>query len=346
MSLPAADGADVAPFQKQIVLIPQQLTVLVHFHDVETVDGPVRCWTYVTDGYWAAGHPELSFTLRLAPGENPYGLPEPPLRLFHDFFGKIGQGQRVLPGERLEMAADGFLGLAGLALVRPYPLPGITLSAPTLATIGLGPVELEAVQQLGITRVLARLGKRYSSFPYPLWTDRGRPQLDLDRDLEKSALTYLPTASIPNLFTSFADGTILLRGLLPATRFLRARLSALPEGERFALLTEYDLSADSQLVWEPDNTITNLSHAQATGSRIGAGFCVLIPGREWDEGQRVEDGYAMLLTAESWQALRLALVGGAPLHIPAVGGGYGLRLEWLARPPYVYPGLPQSETDG
>ena len=337
-----SNGAQVASFAKEITLLPDQLTVTVTYHDVETAAGPLRCWTYVTSGYWAAGHPELSFTLRVGAAEHPYGLPDAPLQLFGDFFRRLGHGQRVLPGERLEMEGDGFLGLGGLALVRPYPLPGVTLSAPTLAAIGLHATELEGIHQLGMTRVLARLGKRYSSYPYPLHTDRGRPALDLAGDLQKSALTYVPTASIPNLFTSFEDGTIILRGLLPATRFLRARLHSMPEGERFALLTEYDLSADSQLVWEPDDTLTNLSHAQATGKRIGAGFCVFIPGQEWDEGQRVEDGYAMLLTDESWQTLRQALTGGAPLYVPPAGGGYGLRLEWLARPPYVYPGLPQA----
>ena len=83
-------------------IVPGKLTVEVYVHSLESSDGTIRCWTYVSSGLWPLGQQEIAFTVKRRPGDADgayhLGRSESTVRCEHQLFraklfvGVLAQG--------------------------------------------------------------------------------------------------------------------------------------------------------------------------------------------------------------------------------------------------------------
>src|SRR4029079_17503350 len=94
--------------------------------------------------------------------------------------------------------------------------------------------------------------------------------------------------------------------------------------------TALDSTTDSCLVWQPGQRgVCAIAAPGSTGARICGCFLALIPAQPESRAFVLEDGFAVELTAGSWEALLRALGDGSDLAIPATGEGMSFALEWM-----------------
>lgn len=316
----------------RIEIVPGALFAQVTLHDVASQQGPIACWSYVTDGLAAHEQAEIAFTLRRDPGEASDGFPEDPLQLFATIYRLAEGGQRVGPGGVTEFGQTRFFGHHVL-YAPAQPLAGVALPSPCLAALLITADELRATRTFGTARVLARLGQAAFFYPFPPWADRRRRGLALDRTFEASVLSKIPRASTQNLHVVLHDQRITLSALRAEQPQWRERLAQIPAGAPLALLTAIDPTANGCLTWVPGQKGPEaIVPPGSDGSRMSGCFVVFIADQPSCGGKILEDGFAMELTAEAWLALRTALGDGADLEIPASGGGMSFALTWRDDP--------------
>ena len=328
---------DPGTSRHQFDLIPGKLNAQVYLHSITAADGPVPCWTYVTDGLWAHGQKELIFSLRRDEGEQPEDIPRGPLKLFTQVYRFAEGGQLVDVGGLTQFGGNGFLGRHGIAYIRPQQFAGIEIAAPSLAAVLLTEEELETVKAFGITRVMARLGKLYSYFPCPPWSDRLRPGLQLARTNQESILARTARGKISGMTVCLERGQVVLRLVREAGDELEELLDKTPSNVALALLADLDSRADACLAWEPGQTQPfAITAPSGGGSRVGGCFLFIAPGQPENGGNVFEDGFVMMLTDESWAAFRRALQAREALSIPASKDAHSFSLQWTEQD-YVNP---------
>ncbi|HEX3766260.1 MAG TPA: DUF3480 domain-containing protein [Kofleriaceae bacterium] len=310
-----------------VEIVAGQLSARVYPHEIATQQTRIACWSYVTDGLAAHGQPEIVFTLRREPGEAVERFPEEPLRLFSAIFELAARGQRVTAGGQTEFGDTRFFD-HHLLYARAQPLAGVRLPPGCLAALLVTADELRAVRAFGPARVLARMGQAATHYPFPPWADRKRRGLAMDRTFEASVLSKLPRASDQHVHVTLHGDRIVISAPRAEQPAWRDRLAQLPDGVPLTLLTALDPAANGCLVWvpgqkEPEAIIPNGSDA----SRVGGCFLALFPDQPANTGRILEDGFAMQLTGEAWQALRRALIEGEELAIPAAEG-MACALTW------------------
>src|ERR1022692_2821908 len=162
-------------FPQVVEVITGKLKVKVFLHDVRADNEVIPCWTYLTDGLLTHKQKEIMFTLRRDSGQRPEDYPREFFRLFDDFFRFAEQGQIVDVGDSTLFDEKGVYGrkeFRGVGYVEPERLPGVeTGESPLLAGILLKNDEAVIAWRLGLTRVVALLGKHFRYYPCPPWSD-------------------------------------------------------------------------------------------------------------------------------------------------------------------------------
>ncbi|HEX8108735.1 MAG TPA: hypothetical protein VF516_13465 [Kofleriaceae bacterium] len=308
-------------------IVPGRLSARVHAHDIATQQARIPCWSYVTDGLAAHDQPEIVFTLRREPGEAAERFPDDPLRLFATIHELAERGLRVTAGSQTEFG-DARLFDQHVLYVPAQPLSGVPLPPSCLTALLVTADELRAVRTFGPTRVLARMGQAAIHYPFPPWADRRRRGMAMDRTFEASALAKLPRASAQDVRVTLHGDRIVVSVLRVEPPVWPDRLAQLPDRVPLALLTAFDPTANGCLVWvpgqkEPEAIIPTGSDA----SRVCGCFFAVFADPPANTGKILEDGFAMQLTGEAWQALRRALIEGEELTIPAADG-MSCALTW------------------
>lgn len=325
----SSDDPPSAPVSVDI--LPGRLSARVHVHDIATQQARIPCWSYVSDGLAAHGQAEIVFTLRREPGEAPGGkierFPDPPFGLFAAIHELAERGQRVTAGGQTEFGDARFFGHHVL-YAPAQRLSGVPLPPGCLTALLVTPDELRAVRTFGATRVLARMGQAATHYPFPPWADRRRRGVAMDRTFEASALAQLPRASAQDVRATLHGDRIVVSALRAQRPSWQDRLAQLPDRVPLALLTALDPTADGCLVWvpgqkEPEAIIPTGSDA----SRVCGCFLALFADQPANAGKILEDGFAIQLTGEAWQALRRALIEGDELAIPATDA-MSVALTW------------------
>lgn len=321
----SSDPQPSAPVSVDI--LSGRLSARVHAHDIATQQARIPCWSYVTDGLAAQDQAEIVFTLRREPGEAAERFPDDPFRLFATIHELAERGLRVTAGSQTEFG-DARLFDHHVLYVPAQPLSGVPLPASCLTALLVTADELRAVRTFGPTRVLARMGQAAIHYPFPPWADRRRRGMAMDRTFEASALAKLPRASAQDVRATLHGDRIVVSALRTAHPVWPDRLAQLPDRVPLALLTALDPTANGCLVWvpgqkEPEAIIPTGSDA----SRVCGCFFAVFADQPASTGKILEDGFAMQLTGEAWQALRRALIEGEELTIPATDG-MSCTLTW------------------
>ncbi len=332
-------------------LLSGRLSARVHAHDIATQQARIPCWSYVTDGLAAHGQAEIVFTLRREPDEAAERFPDEPFRLFATIHELAQRGLRVTAGSQTEFderseamgGGDPAGGAGGKAprgiddaplfghhvlYVPAQPLSGVPLPPACLTALLVSADELRAVRTFGPTRVLARMGQAATHYPFPSWADRRRRGMAMDRTFEASALAKLPRASAQDLRATLRGDRIVVSALRTEHPVWRDRLAQLPDRVPLALLTALDPTANGCLVWVPGQKEPEaIVPAGSDASRVCGCFFAVFADQPANTGKILEDGFAMQLTGEAWQALRRALIEGEELTIPATEG-MSCALTW------------------
>jgi hypothetical protein len=323
VTLPAA-GA----FPVLAEVVPSALSATVYLHQVPSQGSQVLCWSYVTSGLEVHGQREIVFTVRVGAGQAPNVLPMAPLRLAATLLQLASQGRRVEEGGVTELGGAGFLGGRGLVYVAAPPLDGVQSPPRALLALRLCAEELEVLRAFGATRLLASLGRAFSHYPFPPWSEEGRPAVVTPASFQDSLLGSVPC--LPVVAWATQQNNALPLGLLEseAPRFAQA-FGQLPPEAGFALLTRIDPDADGCLVWQAGQRHpAAITPPGSQGARTCGAFVLVAPQQQSDEARLHEDGFALLLTDRTAAQLRHALASAQPFTLRGAPGKLGLSFSW------------------
>jgi len=292
-------------------------------------DGAIACWEYETVGL-APAQREVVFVLR---SELVDAAPVEPLAMLAGVARLVGGGERVAVGDWTVFDARGG---DPRALCYADPPPGLDAPGKSLLALALVGAEVDLIQSVGATRLLARLGADAGVFPFPGWSD-------LDRSPVAEAGE---TSLLDRLSRLRVDGRVELSGMTIRLELerqsadpVRRALDALDPAAPVALLTGVSESADAQLTWRPGQRGPRAVHASAglgtqlaereAGDRLAGAFAAFVPSADHDAGILVEDGFCARLSDDTWAHVREALTRAVDCRVdPARDTDYGFELRW------------------
>jgi hypothetical protein len=336
-------------FPQVVEVITGKLKVKVFLHEVRAGNEVIPCWTYLTDGLLTHRQKEIMFTLRRDSGQMPEDYPREFFRLFADFFWFAEQGHLVDVGDSTLFGEEGFYGrkeFRGIGYIEPESLPGVeTGESPLLAGILLKNDEAMIAWRLGLTRVVALLGKHFRCYPCPPWSDLNRRPMASLASMENSILEEAARVRVRSCFYH-QDNSISLR-LFPVSRErLQKFLAQVGPSTPLALRTQVDPRANACLVWPESKTSRKwaITPPNSDGSRKTGAFVLFIPEQSSNKIRIVEDGVAVFLTNNDWKTIREALQSSSDILIPMTGQDGGtFSLEW-SKPGALYTSRVTGET--
>lgn len=286
--------------------IPDQLSVTIDLVNLETPSGPLQCWKYVTDGFKALGQKEMVFLLVREKEEAAEAFPEQPLVMFTNFEPVMRQGEVYDVGSVPDFGGPGPFGRQ-LTFLPARSVPGVEIPQDALVPYLIDLSEHNSVQDFGITRFIARLGKSTGVFPYPIWSQRVRNFLPEKMDQE-TLLAKIDRAVVPQMFVYQEGDAFYLINNPEQVGYLRDTLPALSP---IALLTGPDKSADAMLVWQYPQE-DHAAHIQPgkEGDRLCGSFLLIIPEQEENRWEIYEDGFCWMVNRRTWESIRKVLLAG------------------------------------
>jgi hypothetical protein len=166
----------------RFALVEGKLWADVYSHSIDSVEGPIPCWTYVTVGMQSANQKEMLLTVKREKGEAEDAFDRFLPNLFTSFYKFAEKGQVVDIGGITQLGPGGtpILGrpdFLGLIYTAPQSLPGIEVRPDQLTVLLVTQRELSLGRRLGMTRLLSRLGESVRYYPAPPWADRKRQEV-------------------------------------------------------------------------------------------------------------------------------------------------------------------------
>lgn len=298
----------------RIEVVPGKLFVSFFEHSIERAPG--RFWSFVSEGLQAFGQQEIVFTLKANAEEK-----EAPQHIF-DYFSMVyqcaSQGRLVYAGCFSAFGPEGFIihPWRGLVYAEAHTFPGVAIPKDALTAIAVYEDELEIAQNVGGFRILGRLGKRYSYFPFTPWSDRSRPSAAYPKDKE-SVLFQVTSFYIRGSSLLLAQDTVTLRLTKDAAQKFSEQAAQIPPDIAFALITQPPETANAWLTWEPGQQNPFAITPPAGGGSLIAGYSLVIGvGQQEDQVDLFEDGFSMLMRPETWQKLKESLRAQRDCTIP------------------------------
>lgn len=232
------------------------------------------------------------------------------------------------------LAECGFIGfdpsIAGLVYAEHSDAPGGALTA-----VLLNADELRLAKTVGASRVLSRLGEATLEYPFPYTSVRNRLSVALPGD-EQSMVMQVPRLFSPNLSLTLFGEKLLVTCVRGTADRLRDNLDQLPTGSGLAFLTNPSSRANGRLVWKPGQDATSaITPPGSSGDCLTGNMLIVAPGEDQDVVRVHEDGFALIATSATWDALQSALVEECDFELPASDGGLALQLEHVDANTYL-----------
>jgi hypothetical protein len=303
----------------------RDVRVQVLLHEIEEKTGKRPAWSFYTDGLLRHGQREIVITLPLLPGETAEQPPEDPVRLFAQIAELAHRGQSLNVGHVLDFGTQSVLGGRAMVFTKAVHQENVPVPAGALAGILLFEEEFQAIQKVGSSRVLARLGLHFGYFPTLLWSDRKRAQLPLVREASQSILASMGSL-IADGSTSIKQGQTVTFTLSPS---LQTTIQNLAANSPICIRTHVHDHADACLVWTPGQASTQaITPPRSQGKMVSGCFAIFMGHPEANEIRLIEDGFALMLSPASWNQVRMALCEKREFDLPSCGE-LNFSLRWL-----------------
>ena len=264
------------------------LQVTIYLHEFYLGDRERRCWTYITRGLDHFSQQEMALSLLLEDEDEPGDFPKTPIKIFQLLGDYAKQGRTVTAGEATKLGTTGLFGfpvLFYLPAIQYQDLPPVDNH---LALMLIHQDEYEFARRFGLSRLVSRISKLCSCFPYPTWNTRQRPSLFEANHREDSVLNG-GHANL-NIGRALLHGRQLSLWLHPDHQQLFTNLQ-----QPLTLLCEATSDADAALYW--DATSTGAVTIAATPADIGLSF-VQFRITDIPSLALVEDGAVISITDE------------------------------------------------
>jgi hypothetical protein len=320
-------------FPQAVEIIPGELRMKVFFHGIPYGHERISCWSYVTEGLAAHKQQEIIFTLRVGKDQKCEDFPTDFCELFALIYGHAKRGELVDVGGVTLLGENGFLGrkdFRGIGYVTARGFHGLEMGeVPPLAGIMLKGDEAQIAWNLGMTRMIGLLGKKYRYYPCPIWSDLEREPLASLQSMMDGLLAKIGRVSISGSY--YEEQKHVYLSLQRSGRSnLVDYLRQVPPTMPLALMTQPDPRANACLVWSPGQPqMMAITPPDSDGSRKTGAFLAFIPEQAEADVRAGEDGCCLLITNISWRKIREALLGGDDLYLPlAAPGGPSISIEW------------------
>jgi hypothetical protein len=346
---------DEAKQLARVEVVPGKLFVTVYAHALETRDGTIRCWSYVSEGMERYGQREIVFTLLRHREDSEKDFPTDFYGMFKTIYDFAEEG-RLVPVGGFTVFSPGtrFLGREGrwgLMYLPAEMFKGVAIPPNALAAVLIKEDETDLIQKGLFYRISTSLGAAYRYYPFPAWSDPDRKPVITAAQAEKSTLSRIPLWRVRSVSVRVAAesmGPSLEPGAVPGDRRqtfggvitvrinrdalpkIQSHLTNLSEGRPICLLTDPYALDSSRLCWFADSGKTiGIFPGTETSRWATGGFIILCHGEgivDW--GGILEDGFSMTLSPSSAKRLVNSLAAGLPVAIPAAGEGLSLAVEY------------------
>ena len=314
-----------------IAAIAGKLTVTFYAHDsVEGARG--NFLSAVSRGFGKHKQGELVVTLRLSADDDVPGKMDEIRRFFVSIHAWVRQRRLAVAGGLTQFGERAPFGRSrsGILYTDARPIDGVEIPRGALAAVLVDEQEIRTAMDYGAYRILSRIGEQYRHFPFPTWNDLGRKSVVIEREREhETVLAKLARSNAPNASFLVEDEkvTVWLAARLRAG--LGRGIASLPARAAFALLVKPSPKANALLVWHPgQKEPAAISPDGADGSRISGSCLLIVPNAKEDRIRLTEDGYSLLISADSWAKLSAALVDERPFSL-RLAEGVRLSVELL-----------------
>ena len=286
------------PFPLKLNASPD-LIVNIHLHEFFLGDRQRQCWTYLTTGLAAYGQKEMSLSLLLEDDDSESEFPRTPIKIFQLLENHARGGKIVEVADATKLGKTGLFGFTALYYLPAIQYEGLPDCDNHLALMLVHQAEYEFAKRYGFTRLLSRIGKFCSSFPYPSWNTRRRPSLFKPGHREESVLNEIELHVLKAAHAELLDGVALLRlQTTDGQRLVQYLQQLVSQNKTFALQTTLSLAANACLSWEPGQTNPGAYTSPDEVTRIGAAF-IMFEMAEATSGRLMEDGFLISLTDHS-----------------------------------------------
>jgi len=303
------------------------LRAFVVAHDIANGESAVPCWSYLTEGLAAHGQPEIVFTLRRTALD-----PEPPVDPLHVFAAILPMAQRgriATAGGFSGFAPNAFLrahGWAGWVYVAAREVAGLPVADGALHALAVTTEELAVAQTHGATRIASRLGRATCHFPYPPWSE-ARASVAAAGEEASSMLASCARIGGLGITVTQIGRALVIDVPRSAAANIAGGLPRLPMDAVLVFLANPAPYADACLVWHPgQHEPTAIAAPGAEAQHLAGTFVGFVPQQERDEMMVVEDGFMVLVTDDTWAAVRSALASGEPASFTA--GHTSIEVRW------------------
>jgi hypothetical protein len=316
------------------VLIPGALSVLVENHDLR-VDpnglgtGPKLalpgkgCRSYLTHGLGNFGQREVMFVVAPDGAGVTVDCEQDVVRLYHRLFQYARDSHKIEAGDLQAFAGKGPFALSGcgIAYLNAVRGPGPAVPEDALLAMLLQADECAAAQVAGVHRAAAWIARASRLFPYPKFSELSRPSA-VPPGLPASMLLRVPLMRSAKQAEAFLQNkTLTVRMEADLWDGLSKTLRAVEANPYFGILTGYVPAADGRFVWLPkDQGLEAIGPIGSKLSIMEGGFVIFAGGQPSNTAMVVEDGFSVLLTSDSWSALKAAAETRSEIEFPITGG--------------------------
>jgi hypothetical protein len=276
------------------------------------------------------GQREIAIAVRLRASESAAEVRAKLERLLATIGNYAQQGKLVGPGDWTEFGGPGFLDSPTRGLVYA-DARGVDPEIPATALVAVlvDSEELRLAQTTSVTRVLSRLGAATRQYPFPATCDRDRKSV-AHREDQRSMLAMVARVRMPEVALLLANGVLVVRCRPKARHTFAEVFAQLAPDAAFGLICSPEAAANGCLVWHPGQTApAAITPPGSAGEFLTGAMLLVAPGVDEDRVTVQEDGFALLARAETWAAMREALLAGSEVQLPPTSDGFGLRVEQI-----------------
>ncbi len=287
--------------------LDESLRVEIHLHQLYLGDRDRYCWTYLTRGMKTHQQPEMCLSLLVDDEGDVDDFPKMPIKMFQLLAERTRSGRTVTAGDSTRLGQTGIFGFPSLFYVPSIQYEGLPSVDNYLSLILIHQQEYDFARQYGLTRLLSRLGKFCSSFPYPTWNTPVRPSLFPPNTLEPGILS--DPRQIENAVPaghSYAHqlGSVLQLQLHQndADQVQKA-LAVLQQGQAAVINTAFPLHCDAILYWQEGQELPGAYAAQEASTDMLGGSFVSLGFNQHAKLSIQKDGFSIAFTETDWDSL-------------------------------------------